>query len=120
LRTGGGEALEAPPRRVAGRPEPAVEAGATVDRADDAVELHLLHAQVLLAPVAERADHLVERQQDVDVALASRSRDAIRVSTGVATRAGEVVAGVGSREPGVHEGGCPPPAACARVRPALA
>ena len=48
--------------------EPAVELAAAVDRADDRVDVDRLQAELTLAPPSERLDHLLERQDHVDVA----------------------------------------------------
>jgi len=52
---------------VGGRPETAVEVTSAVHRADDRVEFDRLDAEALLPCTSERREHLVERQDLVDV-----------------------------------------------------
>ena len=60
--------LPAPADPVRGGAEAAVEVAArAVDGADDRVEVDRLQAEAPLAPAAERLDHLVEGQDEVDV-----------------------------------------------------
>jgi hypothetical protein len=65
---GGGQPLEAVAGEIAGGPEAPVEAGATVDRADDVVQRDLAQPERDLAATAERAHHLIEGEQHVQVA----------------------------------------------------
>ncbi len=67
-----GEPLEALPGLAARRPEVAVEAADPVGRADDRVEGDRLQAQRDDLARTERGDHLVVRQQQVDVTRATR------------------------------------------------
>jgi hypothetical protein len=87
--------LPDPSRR---RSEEPVEVSSAIDTADDGIDTNDLHTQLAFTDFAERSDHLVERQDRVDVVgLATQPADETR-HIGTPTLTGEVVLGVGCGE----------------------
>ncbi len=70
-----GDALPAAAKPGGLGAELAIELALAIDRADDRVELDRLQPEALLAAVAERREHLVERKHETDLAgLAAQAR----------------------------------------------